>query len=110
VALEEIGSSECVSELILCSCIECVRVECLDALNGGVWGVFIGPNHIIVVGCTFLSTGAPDSPMHTGHGTVHCLVLPSQPTVGVWSSRPLDPPTPMAHRTVQWHTGQSNVA
>jgi hypothetical protein len=33
--------------------------------------VFIGPNHIIAVGCSSLSSGAPDSLVRTGQGTVH---------------------------------------
>jgi hypothetical protein len=37
-------------------------VECLDALNGGGLGVFIAPATILVVGCSFLSTGTHDSP------------------------------------------------
>jgi hypothetical protein len=36
--------------------------------------VFIGPNHIIAIDCSSLSSGAPDSPVRTGQGTVHCLV------------------------------------
>jgi hypothetical protein len=36
----------------------------------GVGVVFIAPTTNIVV----LSTGAPDSPVHTEHSTVHCLV------------------------------------
>jgi hypothetical protein len=31
--------------------------------------------------------------------TIRCL--PRQPTIGVCSSRPLDPPAPVAHRTVR---------
>jgi hypothetical protein len=36
--LERFGSFECVLEWIVCSCIECVWVECLGVLNGGGWG------------------------------------------------------------------------
>jgi hypothetical protein len=50
------------------------RVESLDALNSGGWGVFIAPNIILAIGCSFLSTGAPDSPVRIGHPTVHCMV------------------------------------
>jgi hypothetical protein len=38
MALDEIGSFECVLEWIASSCIECVCVECLGVLNGGGWG------------------------------------------------------------------------
>jgi hypothetical protein len=55
-------------------------------------GVFIGPTIIIAVGSNFLSMGATDSPVHTAHDTVHCPVTARQPTIGVCSSRPLDPP------------------
>jgi hypothetical protein len=65
-----------------------------------------------------MSTGAPDSPVRTGHGTVHCLVPATSAVHGVCSSRPLDPTTgqsgaltvsdpvavdhwPWAHRTVR---------
>jgi hypothetical protein len=75
MALEEIGSFECVLELILCSCIECVRVEGLDVLNGGGWGCIYSPHHnysCCIESGSFLSTGAPDSPVHIGQDTVHC--------------------------------------
>jgi hypothetical protein len=39
--------------------------------------VFIGPNHSYsrwTESSSFLSMGAPDSPVYTGHDTVHCLV------------------------------------
>jgi hypothetical protein len=58
----------------------------------------------------FLSTGAPDSPVRTGHAlfTVHCLMpWPRQPTVGICSSRPLDPIVARlsgAHRTVRCYS------
>ena len=43
------------------------EVENLDAMNGGVVGVFIAPTtkHDRWWGCLF--DGAPDSPVHTGH-------------------------------------------
>jgi hypothetical protein len=69
VALEEIGSFECVLELILCSCIECVRVEGLNVLNGGGWGCIYSPNPISsrwTKNNSFLSMGTPDSPVHIG--------------------------------------------
>jgi hypothetical protein len=75
--------------LLLYWMCESGRLGCIEWM----WlGVFIGPNHIIVVACSFLSTGAP----------VRCapdralfnVWCPScQPTVGVWSSRPLNKPT-----------------
>jgi hypothetical protein len=36
------------------------------------WGVFIAPTTILAIGCSFLSTGTPDSPVRTGHCTIHC--------------------------------------
>jgi hypothetical protein len=46
----------------------------MDVFNGGGFGCIYSPNHIITVGCSFLSTGAPDSPVRTGHDIVHRLV------------------------------------
>jgi hypothetical protein len=40
------------------------KLECLDSLNGGGWGVFIVPTTIVVVvvdGHTGQSGGAPDT-------------------------------------------------
>jgi hypothetical protein len=37
-------------------------------------GVFIALTTILAVGCSFMSMGAPDSPVCTGHNTVHCPV------------------------------------
>jgi hypothetical protein len=51
------------------------RVEGLGTLNGGGWGVFIAPTTILAVGCSFLSTGTPDSPVRTWHPAIHCPVL-----------------------------------
>jgi hypothetical protein len=59
-----------------------------------VVGVFIASTIILAVGCSFLSTDAPDSPVHTGHSTVQCLV--SATSVACWS-RPLDSPALVAH-------------
>jgi hypothetical protein len=42
-------------------------VENLDAMNGGVVGVFIAPTTNLTVGGGRLFDGAPDSPVHTGH-------------------------------------------
>jgi hypothetical protein len=39
----------------------------LDAMNGGVVGVFIASTTNLTVGGGCLLDGAPDSPMHTGH-------------------------------------------
>ena len=43
------------------------EVENLDAMNGGVVGVFIAPTTNLTVGGGRLFDGAPDSPVHTGH-------------------------------------------
>jgi hypothetical protein len=54
------------------SCIECLALvsgwmlENLDAMNGGVVGVFIAPTTKQAVWWGCLSHGAPDSPVHTG--------------------------------------------
>ena len=51
------------------SCIECLalvsiwKVENLDAMNGGVVGVFIAPTTKLAVWWRLLSHGAPDSPV-----------------------------------------------
>jgi hypothetical protein len=65
---------------------------------------------------SFLSSGAPDSPVHTGHCTVACPVPPRQPTVGACSSRPLDPTVgfdrcrlPVGTPDSPVHTGQSGA-
>jgi hypothetical protein len=70
----------------------------LDALKGGGWVVFIAPTTILAIGSSFLSTGTPDSPVRTGHGTIQCPVHAM--SVARWS-RPLDSPAPVAHRTVR---------
>jgi hypothetical protein len=66
------------------------RVGILGALNGGGWRVFIAPTTILAVGCSFLSTGAPDMALFI----VRCL--PRQLPVGGdrWIYMPL------------WRTGQ----
>jgi hypothetical protein len=70
VALEEIGSFECVLELILYSYIECVRVEGLDVLNGGGWGIYRPQPHLYPLDRKQqLSIDG-----HTGQSTVHCSV------------------------------------
>jgi hypothetical protein len=76
-------------------------VESLDALNGGGWGVFIAPTTILAVGWAFCRRAhqivwcAPDIPLFI----VRCL--PCQPSVGVWSSRPLTSHVLVAHRIVR---------
>jgi hypothetical protein len=56
--------------------------------------VFIGPNPISsrwTESSSFLSTGAPDSPVHIRQALFTVWCMPRQPTVVVCSSRPLDP-------------------
>jgi hypothetical protein len=58
------------------------KLECLDSLNGGGWGVFIVPTTIVVVvvdGHTGQSGGAPDTTLF------NVRWVPRQLTVGVWS-------------------------
>jgi hypothetical protein len=63
------------------SIIECLalvsgwEVENLDAMNGGVVGVFIAPTTKLDrwLGCLF--DGAPDSPVHTGQSGALCHVI-----------------------------------
>jgi hypothetical protein len=43
--------------------VMCWKVENLDAMNGGVVGVFIAPTTKLAVWWRLLSTGAPDSPV-----------------------------------------------
>jgi hypothetical protein len=43
VKLGEIGSFDCVFELIASSCIECEGLECLVEVNGGGWGCIYSP-------------------------------------------------------------------
>jgi hypothetical protein len=46
----------------------------LDAMNGGVVGVFIAPTTNLTVGGGCLFDGAPDSPVHTGQSGAPCHV------------------------------------
>jgi hypothetical protein len=58
------------------------KLQCLDSLNDGGWGVFIAPTTIPAVavdGHTGQSGGAPDTALFI----VRCV--PHQSTVGVWS-------------------------
>jgi hypothetical protein len=43
--------------------VMCWKVEDLDAMNGGVVGVFIAPTTKLAVWWRLLSTGAPDNPV-----------------------------------------------
>jgi hypothetical protein len=64
------------------------------------------PNHNSSHWLCSLSTGTPDSPVRTVHGTVQCSV-PAM-SVAHWSW-PLDSPALVAQRTVWWHNGQSGA-
>jgi hypothetical protein len=105
VELEEIGSFECVLELILCSCIECVRVEGLDVRNGGGWGYIYSPNNNYsrwTESSSFLSTGIADS----------LVPWPRQSTVEVCGSRSLDPSVARlsgGYRAVWCHSPRAHV-
>jgi hypothetical protein len=52
-----------VSKIECIALVRCWRVENLDAMNGGVVGVFIAPTTKLAVWWRLLSTGAPDSPV-----------------------------------------------
>ena len=43
--------------------VRCRKLENLDAMNGGVVGVFIAPTTKLAVWWKLLSNGAPDSPV-----------------------------------------------
>jgi hypothetical protein len=61
---------------------------------------------------SFLSAGTPDSPVRTGHTLFIVRCLPRQPTVGVCSSRPLDPTITRlsgAHQTVWCYSPRAPV-
>jgi hypothetical protein len=61
---------------------------------------------------SFLSSGAPDSPVHHRTLNSRCPVPPRQPTVGACSSRPLDPTVaflPVGTPDSPVHTGQSGA-
>jgi hypothetical protein len=71
--------------------------------------VFIAPTNILVVAWVLC---------RWAHRTVRCApdtalfiiwCVPRQPTVGDWSSCPLKLFVLVAHRTVQWHIGQSGA-
>jgi hypothetical protein len=49
-------------------------VENLDAMNGGVVGVFIASTTNLTVGGSSRLDGAPDSPVHTGQSGAPCHV------------------------------------
>ena len=50
-------------ELNVIALVMCWKVENLDAMNGGVVGVFIAPTTKLDVWWRRLSSGAPDSPV-----------------------------------------------
>jgi hypothetical protein len=58
-----------------------------------------------------MSTGTPDSTVRTGHTLFSVRCLPCQLTVGVSSSRPLDPLPRLsgAHRTVRCYSPRAHV-
>jgi hypothetical protein len=63
--------------------------------------VFIGPNPISsrwTESSSFLSTGASNSPVHSGHALFTVRCMPRHPTVVVCRSRPLDPTVTQAIR------------
>jgi hypothetical protein len=71
-----------------------------------VVGGIYSPNHYSSRWLGFLSTGAPDSPVRTRHGTVQC---PVPAMLVVHWIRPLDSLALVVHRTVRWHNGQSGA-
>jgi hypothetical protein len=88
--------------------VRCGKSENLDAMNGGVVGVFIAPTTKLVVWWRLLSHGAPDSPVRhrTLSGappdTVRCACHVTWPLDSDrWSFCLL------GHRTVRWCTGQA---
>jgi hypothetical protein len=60
-------------ECILYSCIECGEWKAWMTLVVVVGGIY-SPNHYSSCWLICLSTGIPDSPVCTGHYTIHCLV------------------------------------
>jgi hypothetical protein len=107
----------------------------LDALKSGSWGVFIAPTTKMAVGelccrrdptvrvrlLELLTCGPPDSPVVHRTVTIHCSVRHLAPALTLraqsalftvhysFCRRPLAQiaVTPLAHRTVRCHTGQS---
>jgi hypothetical protein len=77
--------------------VRCGKSENLDAMNGGVVGVFIAPTTKLVVWWRLLSNGAPDSPVR--HRTLSGAPATS---VGRW--------IPTVGASVFWATGQSGGA
>jgi hypothetical protein len=73
-------------------------VENLDAMNGGVVGVFIAPTTKLDrwLGCLF--DGAPDSPVHTGQSGASAT-SPVPLEIDHWSS------DFWARLDVRWRTG-----
>jgi hypothetical protein len=68
-------------------CLYYTLVCCLSSHTSKwpVEGVFIASPTLLAV------MGTPDSPVRTGNTLFIVRCLPRQPTVGVYSSRPLDP-------------------
>jgi hypothetical protein len=73
-----------------------------------VVGVFIAPTTILPIGCSFLSTVAPDSLVRTGHPTIHCLVPATLADCRGLEQSTVEfvcpcgaPDSPVAHRIVQ---------
>jgi hypothetical protein len=99
--LERIVSFECDFGMYSLLLYRVLRVESLDDLNGGGWGVFIAPTTILDIGCALCRWAhrtvwcAPDTALFT----VRCM--PRQPTVGVLSSWPLKSSVLVAHWTVR---------
>jgi hypothetical protein len=62
VELGEIGGFDCVLEWIVCSCIECERLECLGEVNGGGWGGIYSPQPL-PSRCTFSADRGRPAPL-----------------------------------------------
>jgi hypothetical protein len=61
--------------------------ECLDALNGGGWGVFYSPNHQNSRWGGLLSMGAPNSPVRQPrHPTVRVLTVLTVGALTSWGT------------------------
>jgi hypothetical protein len=82
-------------------------VESLDDLNDGGWDIY-SPNQHSSRWLSSLSMGTPDSPVCTGHSTIHCPLRAT--SANRWGLVQLTvevvchfgaPDNPVAHRTVQ---------
>ena len=88
-----------VSRIECLALVSGLEVENLDAMNGGVVGVFIAPSTKLDrwLGCLF--DGTPDSPMHTGQsGAPATSPVPLE--IDRWSS------VFWARLDVRWRTEQ----